>query len=254
MAWPLHQGGIDWLPWEAHMAALHVVPAEGARSKARLRRHERGLTLNELMIALAIAGVLFAIALPAMGRLAAQQRGREASHLLAGAFELARSEAIRSGNVHLVFVQTDAGGVPLVDENGAPTTVVVLDDGAPGAPNQNCAIDAGEILANFDLPPGVAFGNAAPGAAAKAGDDLGNGALVAGSSFTDPAANPARWVGFRPEGLPVAFDAACTLGTTGTGAGAFYLNSGGRDYAALLLPLGGTRVVSFEAGAGVWGN
>ncbi|MGH0035105.1 MAG: pilus assembly FimT family protein [Myxococcota bacterium] len=215
-------------------------------------KREQGLTLNELAIGLAIASLLMAIALPAMSRIATQQRGRETTHLLSGAFELARSEAIRSGNIHIVFLQTDAAGNPLLDENGDPTSVVVLDDGAPGSANQNCRIDAGEIVASLQLPPDVVLGQDA--AAGKAPNDLGAGALVGASSFSDPAVNPAQWVLFRPEGLPLAFDAACNTGPTGSGAGAFYLNAGGRDFAALLLPLGGTRVGAWNADAGAWSN
>jgi prepilin-type N-terminal cleavage/methylation domain-containing protein len=217
-----------------------------------IARRQQGMTLNELAIGLAIAAIMIGIAVPSMSRIATQQRGRETAHLLTGAFELARSEAIRTGDIHLVFLQTDANGNPLLDENGDPTNLVVLDDGAPGSANQNCQIDAGEIVAALSLAPDVALGLDA--AVGKATVDLGAGALVGASSFSDPAVNPAQWVAFRPEGLPLAFDAACNLGPTGSGAGAFYLNAGGRDFAALLLPLGGTRVDAWDLDAGAWSN
>jgi type II secretory pathway pseudopilin PulG len=216
------------------------------------QRRRQGMTLNELAIGLAITSIMIAIAMPALSRIATQQRGRATAHLLSGAFQLARGEAIRTGNIHLVFLQTDAQGNPLVDESGDPTSLVVVDDGAPGSANQNCRIDAGETVAHVDLAPDVALGQA--DAVGKAPNDLGAGALVGASSFQDPAANPASWVLFRPEGLPLAFDAACTVGATGTGAGAFYLNAGGRDYASLLLPLGATRVDAWDADAGAWSN
>lgn len=216
------------------------------------RKRRQGMTLNELAIGLAIVSLMIAIAVPAMSRMATRQRGRETSHLLVGAFELARNEAIRTGNIHAVFLQTDALGNALVDENGDPTQLVVIDDGAPGSAGQNCRIDAGEIVASLDLPPDVALGQDA--AVGKAPSDLGAGALVGASSFSDPAVNPARWVLFRPEGLPLAFDAACNVGPTGSGAGAFYLNAGGRDFAALLLPLGGSRVDAWDLDAGAWRN
>ena len=73
-----------------------------------------------------------------------------------------------------------------------------------------------------------------------------------GTSFTDPAGASVRWVVFRPDGVPVAFDAACNLGATGTGGGAVYFTNTRRDYAVVLSPLGGVRVHSWDPGAGAW--
>ena len=102
------------------------------------------------------------------------------------------------------------------------------------------------------MPANVALGLV--GAAGKSAEDLGPGAIVASSSFTTPALAPATWVLFRPEGMPLAFDAVCNVGATGSGAGGFYMNAGGRNYAALLMPLGTTRVSGWNEASAQWSN
>jgi len=57
---------------------------------------------------------------------------------------------------------------------------------------------------------------------------------------------------FRPEGMPVAFAADCTTGTTGTGGGAIYLSNAQRDVAIVLSPLGATRTHSWDVGNAAW--
>ena len=71
-------------------------------------------------------------------------------------------------------------------------------------------------------------------------------------SFNTPGGLQATWVQFRPDGVPVAIDNACTAGRLGTGGGTIYLWSANRDFAITLSPLGGVRVHVFNAGAGGW--
>lgn len=65
----------------------------------------RGFTLIELVIALAVAGLLAGLALPSLASFIAEQRLREDAHRLANAIELARSESIKR-NGHVVICAT----------------------------------------------------------------------------------------------------------------------------------------------------
>jgi len=78
--------------------------------------------------------------------------------------------------------------------------------------------------------------------------------FATGSTFTDPGGNPANWVLFRPEGVPLSFDGGCATGVNGSGAGGFYLTNGSHTQAIVLKPLGGSRVHSWDEAGGQWTN
>jgi len=66
------------------------------------RRAESGFTLPELMIVLAVAGILAALAVPSFQSLTQSQQAKNASFELFSSLSLARSEAIKhNGNVTL---------------------------------------------------------------------------------------------------------------------------------------------------------
>ena len=99
------------------------------------RRSQKGFTLIELSIAVTIVGVLTALAAPQFDRWTQAQRVKDASRSLARAFSTARAEAIRTGNNHIVFFQTDALLNPLLDAQGRVVPILVLDDNRPGDPD-----------------------------------------------------------------------------------------------------------------------
>jgi type IV fimbrial biogenesis protein FimT len=73
------------------------------------RARARAFTLIELVAGLAIAAILFALALPAYGRFIAEQRLREQARRFADSIMLARSEAIkRNGHVVICAAPTAA--------------------------------------------------------------------------------------------------------------------------------------------------
>ncbi len=272
-------------------------------SISRFDRRRVGYSLTEVGITMAVLAVAVVIAVPRLNSAREAGELRDTALALDGAMEMARGEAIRTGDVQLLFVFQDAEGNPLVDANGDPVSIAIVNDGAPGSADQNCRIDAGESMITVpeekaskmdkvaDLPSGypmplVDLGplvvGATPGAAqggvagaplgGVSGDDDdddsddGGGGLVAapapdpsitgstsnGSSFSDPSGNPSSWVMFRPEGMPVSFDAACNLGDMGSGAGTFYLHNEGRYYAVALSPMGTTKVLSLNTDSGEW--
>ena len=110
-----------------------------------------GFSLIETVVVLVVIGLLAAVAVPSIGQWAANQRLKTSARIVATAFSYARSEATRTGNIHMVLFQEDAQGNTLT---GSP--ILVVDDGRPGT--QNCVINGGEPRQEFQLESGVSFG------------------------------------------------------------------------------------------------
>ena len=215
-------------------------------------RRNEGFTIIELVIVLVIVGVLAAIAAPAMDGWASNLRVKAATRSMANAISVARTEALRSGNVHILFFQTDAQNNPLLDLDGNQVPILILNDGRPGSAGQNCLIDAGEPIRVVLPEQGVNWG--VTNASALAPADGGAGDFTTGSSFTDGGGNDASWVLFRPEGMPLAFDAACVIQDVGSGVGGVYLTDQTHDHAVVLSALGGLRLHTWNDATGSWTN
>jgi hypothetical protein len=179
---------------------------------------------------------------------------RAAARSVANAYSWARSHALSTGNRHNVVFAIDANDVcgnAIVDAKGDPVPVLVYED-----LDDDCCFDAGEERVTERAVPNVSWGvtPAPPAGPPVAPDDAGAGDYATGSSFAQPDGSDAAWVSFGPDGIPQAFNAACNLGTTGTGAGAIYLTNGDRNYAVVLNPLGTGNVQRFDPAANTWEN
>jgi len=225
---------------------MHAV----TRNIAAAERRRSGFSLMEMGVALAIIGLVAAMAVPSLSRMFANQRLSDSAHVLNAAFSFARGEAIRTGGVHLVLLGVDAAGVPLTDGGGNPIDVLVVNDGLLGTANQNCAVDGGEDTTAFNFEDGTGWG--ATLATAPVTTDAGSASITGGSSILDASGNAARWVLFRTEGPAHAFNTDCTMGGVGTGGGGAYLTNGDRDVAVVVSPLGTTRMHGW--GDGGWTN
>jgi len=217
-------------------------------------RARAGFTLVEIMIVVAIIGIFAAIAVPSWQRYQSNLQLRAAARSVSNAFSYARSHAISTGNRHIVVFATGAGtdacGNDILDETGRPVPVMVFDDGPAAA--ANCCLDDGEQRFSERAVPGVNWGVTL--AAAPAPGDVGGGVYTTGSTLTKPDGTQAGWVAFGPDGIPVAFNAACNFGTTGTGAGAIYVTNGDRDYTVILNPLGTSNVERYDGAQSRWEN
>jgi Tfp pilus assembly protein FimT len=205
------------------------------------------VTVLELLVVVAILGILAATAGPNVRRWREDQRAKATARNVADAFTIARGEALRTGERHIVFFGEDIAGNALANAAGQTVVSVILDDDA------DCDIDAGEARRDFPLEDGVSFG-VANASSAHALDSGNTSNVSAGNTFVQPTAgNPsAAWVMFGADGIPVGLTAACAVGTTGTGGGSIYVENGRRDYAIVLTPLGAVRVSAWEQEVGAW--
>jgi type II secretion system protein H len=246
LAFPTLDGGHRVRHWRIVMSG-EMKPKRLQRSKAK-----SGFTLIEAMMVIAIIGILAAVAVPTLLGSTGDEQLKTSIRELSSAFSYARSEAIRTGEIHIVFVGTDSSGNALPNFNGNPAVVLVLNDGTPGSVNQNCQIDLAEPSWSVASRPAIAGGVLA--GVVQMAEDVGTGTLATGSTFTEPDGDNASWVLFRPEGSAHAFDAGCAIGDIGTGAGGIYLNNGNKQFGFALRPLGNGRVRVWEEGNARWGN
>lgn len=209
-------------------------------------RQLQGFSMVELGVILAIVGVLSIAAAPSISAWVDNQRLKGAARSVASAIAYARGEAIRTGNIHIAFFDTDVDGNTLTAA-GTDVPILVLNDGAPGSTGQNCKIDAGEPIHSIQTEIGVSWG--VTGATASVTTDAGAGPASSGWTFRDQSGNDVHWVLFQPQGVPAAMKADCSMGSNGSGAGGVYLTNGSLDKAILVTPLGTVRVHTWLTGA-----
>jgi len=216
-----------------------------------------GFSLIEIMVAVAIIGVFALMGGIAMRSSLGEARAKGAVRNFADLMMLARTEAIRTGDNHVVFFAQDAEGNALTGSAGNPAAALLIRD-----EDGDGKIDAGEKIAsvNVDATGSLSWGSAyAADGSNKAPNDNPAATFPASDadflccSFTKPDGDPARWVLFRPDGLPRAFAVdPFGAGNVASGNGAVYVTSGTRDYAVVLAPLGGVRVHAWAKGGSAW--
>lgn len=94
-----------------------------------MTRRSRGFTMVEVMIALAILGIVAALALPAMRDVLRNNRRTVLANDLLASFLLARAEAARSGRAFVVCGIDDADGDGVVDAGEQDCAGTAWDDG-----------------------------------------------------------------------------------------------------------------------------
>lgn len=80
------------------------------RRRPYRRKLMRGFTLVEMMVAIAVAGILVAIAVPSFSGIAERNRLRNAAEKLRSDVKLARSESLRRNRTVVMSFATSSGG------------------------------------------------------------------------------------------------------------------------------------------------
>ena len=104
-----------------------------------------GFSLIEAVIVLAVVGFVVALATPSMDQWLANNRLGDSARSVNAAFSFARSEAIRTGNLHAVFFDKDAGGNDLQDASA--NDVSSADEPASPEPSWTSALSSPVISA-----------------------------------------------------------------------------------------------------------
>lgn len=174
-----------------------------------------GFTLYELMLVLAIAGVMFGLALPNLRDFIWNNRMTSAANDLLTAVYRARSESVKQHTQTILCFSTDPeADVPVCDGTGTQGWVIFTDPNADGA----AAAKADVLLRHGPLPDTISLfskpnGNAGYVAFNNAGfaRNIGLGSALLGvvmcdkrgnKATTGPEYSAARGVTISPTGRP----------------------------------------------------
>lgn len=155
-------------------------------------RHSRGFTMIELMVVVAIMGILIALAAPSFTPLIERWRVKQSVEGLQSTLFYARSEAIkRGGNVVIQKIPNSASCSTAsgLSEWGCGWNVCAVPTAAG-----TCATPGAQILQRFDTSPKVEVMRTAGGARIElnrwglvAGPFLGFSLMPAGKGISDPS-------------------------------------------------------------------
>ncbi len=244
-------------------------------------RGQGGFTLIEVVIVLALIGVLATMASVVSSRMARQNEMTKAALVVAGALRTAQERAIHEGTNYLVFFRDEDscadGRDPILDvvrdvdgsmtiSAGDQTTPVALPDElgceitsfdpASGLfPGLTLPVEDLVHLAAQGLPKLPPVAPSGPGGGGSSGCASSSKSIASvalnGASFAPSgggAGDPV--IVFTSRGVPVHPD---TPSEWGSGAGGYYLTNGKDKVVAILVaPSGRIRVRTFRPESGRW--
>jgi prepilin-type N-terminal cleavage/methylation domain-containing protein len=130
------------------------------------RPHARsGFTLLEVMVVIAIAGALAVISVALLQGAFGDARAKTGARALADLLQLAREEAVRTGDNHLVFFGQDAEDNDITTGGVAAAAILVRDADGDGEVDTGETVAGVQVDATGSLSWGSAFAAAVPDAA-----------------------------------------------------------------------------------------
>ena len=120
--------------------------ADGPREGAR---HQVGFTATEILVALAVAGVLMSLAVPGFAALARSMGLSSAANELLAALHMARSSAVLRGLPVAVCLTADDRTCVAAPDSAATGWLVFMPDGS-SAVSRPAVV--GEVITRFHLP------------------------------------------------------------------------------------------------------
>lgn len=206
----------------------------------RNQRSETGFTLLELVIVVAVIGIMAGMAVPSLDAYFRRQDARTHTQLIASILQEARSRAVREANNYIVLFDVDGvpGKMRLIDDDDNEWDADLTEETQSFNWAQGAHPDVG-VYVNGTSPPAIAV------------PEDGGGAIPAGgTSFALDPATTLPAVGFNSQGIPVALN---DTGNWSSGSGSYYITDNqALVYAVTLAPLGGVRVRVYSADTGVW--
>lgn len=219
-------------------------------------RDRTGFTLMELMVVVAVIGIIAVMAFPSMKAYRRKEITRGTATQVSGWFSDARTRAISNGRMTFLLLEeptngmfpfeadqfaslvTDANGNRALDETDSAVAIYL----PPGAKGQvklyspDTVIGAGSPVPSDDMSegmPSVSLGELTNGTTLPVGVDIGVPAVA-----------------FSAQGAPVAVD---TPDQWGTGAGGIYLTDDeSLVLAVLVMPLGEVKVRAYDPASETW--
>jgi hypothetical protein len=216
---------------------------------------ERENSRIEWLLGISIACLLAVAAIPGVQHVPNRELADVTVRGLEGLLLLARDEAIRSGDDHIVLFEVDAARGQLTNNQGAPVMALLIrdrdGDGRRSASEYVASVPVGSVGAD-GIGGLVEWGSVLATVAAN-GDAAGQ--ISSPWSFGQAMGQPGRVrrLVFRANGVPHSFSAESGLrGPAGTGAGTVYLHSPTLDYAIVLSPWGDVNVQIWDPASETW--
>jgi len=119
-------------------------------------RGAAGFSIIELVVVMAIMGAVIMVTMPSVSRWFENQELKGAVRSAADLLLLARSEAIRSGNPHVIFFGVDPDSTMMTNPDGGFAPLLAVNDGP--STTANCRVDGGEASEYIPAPDGVTWG------------------------------------------------------------------------------------------------